>query len=1135
MARAIRQGPGGILSWFTRHRTAANLVMVVMIVLGLAAIPNMRAQFFPDVVIQDVTVSVEWDGAGASDIDAAIIQVLEPEMLAIEGVESTRGSSVENWGTILVEFQPGWDMSRAATDVQAAADAVTTLPDAAEDPKVRRGTWYDRVTDVVITGPVGVDQLALYADELVTRLFAEGVTRTSLRGVAAPQIIVEVPGVQLMAHDITLTEIAAAIAAEVDADPAGDVDGAATRVRTGQEKRDPDQIAAIILRDGPDLTRLTVGDIAQLRVLGAARERAYFVGENPAISVRVDRSEGGDAIGIQKTVEQVAQDMARTLPEGVSVDLIRTRSEQISGRLTTLLDNAATGLMLVVALLFLFLNARTAFWVAAGIPVALLAAVALMYAAGITINMISLFALIITLGIIVDDAIVVGEHADARVRSLGESPVVAAENAARRMAMPVFSATATTIIAFAGLTVIAGRFGDLISDIPFTVIVVLTASLVECFLVLPHHMSHALSASSRAHWYDAPSRTVNRGFERMREAIFRPLMAGVIWLRYPVLAGAILVLASQVALFVQGDVTWRFFNAPERGSVTGNFAMAPSATRADSLEMLREMQRATQELAAEYEAEHGRNPLDYVIAEVGGNAGRGLAGTDTKEPDQLGGISIELIEADLRPYSSFAFAAALQERIVQHPLAETVSFRGWHSGPGGDALDVQFYGADAPTLKAASQALKEALLAFPEITGVEDDLAYDKEELVLDLTPQGAALGFGIDTLGRELRARLNGIEAATYPVGPRSAEVRVELPEGSLTADFLERTQLRTPGGAYVPLADIVSAERRDGFSTVRRENGVRLISVTGEISEDDPARASEIQGLLSADILPRIASQMQVDWRMSGLAEQENDFLNDALLGLMLTLVGIYLVLSLVFGSWTRPVVVMAIIPFGLVGTIYGHNVWDVPLSMFTVVGLLGMTGIIINDSIVLVTTIDEYAETRGLIPSIIDGAADRLRPVMLTTLTTVLGLTPLLFERSQQAQFLKPTVITLVYGLGFGMVLVLLVVPALIAVQHDVARQMAALRRGLRFRTGSVRRTLLGGVAAIAAWFAATMGAAMWLGALPGFVIALMPMTAGMDPVTGGLLAFLLGAAAVVLTLYVALAVAQALRGPNRRGSP
>ncbi|MFX0541848.1 efflux RND transporter permease subunit [Roseovarius sp. S4756] len=1127
MARGIGERTGGILSWFTRHPTAANLLLVVMVVLGLAAVPNMRAQFFPDVIIQSVTVSVEWDGAGAEDIDAAIVQVLEPDLLAIEGVESTNGSSRENFGTIAIEFQPGWDMSRAATDVQAAVDAVTTLSEAAEEPEVRRGTWSDRVTDVVITGPVGADQLALYADELVTRLFAEGVTRTTLRGVAAPQVIVEVPATQLIQHDITLTEIAAVIAAEVDANPAGDVEGAGTRVRTGSEKRDPEQIAAITLRGGIGDTRLTVGDVAEVRVLGAARERAYFVGDNPAISLRVDRSEGGDAIGIQETVEEVAAEMANTLPEGVSVDLIRTRSEAISSRLTTLLDNAATGLALVVTLLFLFLNARTAFWVAAGIPVALLAAVALMYAAGITINMISLFALIITLGIVVDDAIVVGEHADARARNLGESPVVAAENAARRMAMPVFSATATTIIAFGGLITIAGRFGDLIADIPFTVIVVLIASLAECFLILPHHMSHALTASSRRHWYDAPSRTVNRGFEWARERVFRPAMAGIIWARYPVLAGVILILASQAALFVRGDVTWRFFNAPEQGSVTGNFAMAPGATRADSLEMLREMQRATQELAEEYEAEHGASPLDYVIAEIGGNAGRGLSGAEMKEPDQLGGISIELIDSDLRPYSSFAFAGDLQERIVPHPLAETVSFRGWRSGPGGDALDVQFSGADAQTLKAASQRLKEALSAFPEVSGVEDDLAYDKQELVLDLTPQGAALGFGIDDLGRELRARLNGIEAATYPVGPRSAEIRVELPDGSLTADFLEETQLRTPGGAYVPLAEIVSAETRDGFSTVRRENGVRVISVTGDISEDDPARASEIQELVRGDILPRIAAELQVDWAMSGLAEQESDFLNDALLGLMLTLIGIYLVLSLVFGSWTRPMVVMAIIPFGLVGTIYGHHAWDVPLSMFTVVGLLGMTGIIINDSIVLVTTIDEHARTRGLIPSIIDGAADRLRPVLLTTLTTVLGLTPLLFERSQQAQFLKPTVITLVYGLGFGMILVLLVVPALMAVQHDVARQMAALRRGMRFREGRVRAAMLAGAALIAAWFAATMGWAIWAGALPGAVAALVPFAAGMGAVPGALLAFSLGAVVLVFLLYAVLAVGQALR--------
>jgi multidrug efflux pump subunit AcrB len=1124
-----------VLSYFTRHRTAANLLLVVLVVLGLAALPKMRAQFFPDVVIDSISVSVTWEGASAEDVDNAIVQVLEPVLLAVEGVESSEADSRENAASIALEFEPGWDMSRAADEVQGAVDTVTTLPDDAEEPEVRRGAWRDRVTDVVITGPVGPEQLGLFADELVRRLFDAGVTRTTIRGIAAPETIVEVPSTNLIAYDITMAEIAAAVGAEVDANPAGDVEGSNTRVRTGTEKRNADQITDIVLRSNRDGTKLTVGDVATVRVEGVDRNRQYFVGENPAMSVRVDRSAQGDAIAIQETVEEVSAKLQNTLPEGVELSLIRTRAEAISGRLSLLLDNGLTGLALVVLLLFLFLNARTAFWVAAGIPVALLAAVAMMYLGGLTFNMISLFALIITLGIVVDDAIVVGEHADARVRKLGETPVEAAERAAHRMALPVFSATLTTLIAFFGLVAIGGRFGDLIIDIPFTVIVVLMASLVECFLILPNHMSHALAHSAKAHWYDMPSRVVNRGFVWVRETLFRPFIGLVIRARYVVCAGIIVVLATQAALFIKGDVTWRFFNSPEQSSVTGNFMMAPGATREDSVEMMREMQRATEALGAEYEERYGRNPLAFVLAEIGGNSGRGLSGSDTKDEDQLGGISIELIDADLRPYSSFAFVGELQERVEMHPMAETVSFRGWRSGPGGDALDVEFFGATADTLKAASEALKAALAQFPEVSAVEDNLAYDKEELILDLTPQGQALGFTIDELGRVLRNRLTGIEAATYPDGPRSAEVRVELPEGELTADFLERMQMRTPSGTYVPLADIVSVDRRTGFSTVRRENGLRLINVTGDISEDDAARASEIMEALEEEILPEIAATHQVEWSLSGLSEQEDEFLNDARLGLILTLTGIYLVLAWVFASWTRPMVVMAVIPFGLIGAVYGHWAWDVPLSMFTVVGLLGMTGIIINDSIVLVTTIDEYASERGVIPSIIDGAADRLRPVMLTTLTTVLGLAPLLFERSQQAQFLKPTVITLVYGLGFGMILVLLLVPSLIAIQHDITRRTGALRRALAAPVASVRLAVAGALAVVVAWLVATMGLTWATGHLPQPFTEALPMLAGASPMMAALGLYLVGALLIVLMVLAGVGLAYLLRRRQPAGQP
>lgn len=1124
MVRTLSGRAGGILSYFVRHRTVANLLLILLLAAGAVSIPNMRAQFFPDVIVDDVDVSVIWDGAGAEDVDRGIVQVLEPAVLAVEGVESSEATSREGRASIRLEFEPGWDMSRAADDVKTAIDAVSTLPADAEDPVIRRGGWRDRVTDLVITGPVGVDQLARFADELTARLFAEGVTRTTIRGLSAPRTVIEVPSANLIAFDISMREIADAIAQEVDADPAGDVGNANTRVRTGVEKRSADQIADIVLRSNPDGSNLTVGNVGTIIIEGIDRQRSYFVGENPAISIRVDRSDQGDAIAIQRTVEEVAAEFEASLPDGVTVDLIRTRAEAITGRLDILLENGLTGLGLVVMLLFLFLNARTAFWVAAGIPAAMMAAIALMYTAGITINMISLFALIITLGIVVDDAIVVGEHADHLART-GLPPVEAAERAAQRMALPVFAATLTTIIAFFGLVAIGGRFGDLIADIPFTVIAVLTASLIECFLILPNHMAHAIAHSAKEHWYDIPSRLVNRGFRWMRETLFRPFMALIIKARYVVLAGAVVLLASQAALFIRGDVQWRFFNAPEQSSVTGNFAMTPGATRDDTFEMMRIFQKSVEDVAKSFEERHGVNPIDYVIAEVGGNAGRGIAGADTKDADQLGGISIELIDADLRPFSSRAFVSELQDSVPRHPLVETISFRSWGSGPASDALDVQFYGASAETLKGASEDLKNALLQYPEVSAVEDNLAYDKEELILELTPQGQALGFTIDSLGRVLRARLGGIEAATYPNGPRSAEIRVELPNGELTADFLERTQMRTPEGAYVQLADIVSVERRTGFSTVRRENGIRLISVTGDISEDDPARANEIMLALETEILPTIASERQVEYRLSGLSEQEGEFLNDARTGLILSLLAIYLVLSWVFASWTRPLVVMSVIPFGLVGTIYGHAVWDVPLSMFTVVGLLGMTGIIINDSIVLVTTIDEKAKDRGLIPSIIDGAADRLRPVFLTTATTVLGLVPLLYEQSSQAQFLKPTVITLVYGLGFGMFLVLLIVPSLIAIQSDLGRLTQTTRRGLHFRRSGMRAALGLGAALIVAWLGATMGAFAVTGALPQAITEVLSGTPVAEDVTLGtsLGLFVAGAGVICLALYLVSAIA------------
>jgi len=1127
--RLLPSSANGILSYFTRHGTAANLILIVMLVLGVTASTQIRSQFFPDVVIDNVTVSMRWDGAGPEDVDDGIVALLEPALLSVEGIESTASTASEGRAVIRLNFQPGWDMARAAADVKVAVDAVIGLPSGADAPNVRRGAWRDRVTDVVISGPVSADQLSRFADELTVRLFAKGVTRVTIRGVSAPEISVDVSEASLIQNKVSLLDIANAINQESEADPAGNVAGGTARVRTGVAKKSAEEIENIIIRSKADGSKLLVGDVANILVSSTDAKRSYYVADNPAVSVRVDRSDQGDAIGIQSIVQNVADEMELSLPKDVKIDLIRTRAQAIQDRLSILIQNGLMGLGLVVGLLFLFLSARTAFWVAAGIPAAMFAAIAIMYAAGLTLNLISLFGLIITLGIVVDDAIVVGEHADFRARTMGESPVEAAENAATRMASPVFAATITTILAFWGLTLIGGRFGSLISDIPFTVIAVLMASLIECFLILPNHMSHSLTVNGTVKWYDIPSYHFNRGFTWFKQTVFRKIIKFVLIFRYPVFAGAVLLLMLNVALFTSGQVNFRFFNAPERGSISGNIAMLDGATRSDTKFMVEELQRAVNNTAKVFEKKYGTSPVTFSMTEVGGNTGRGISGIANKDNDLKGSIAIELLDADARPYSYFAFIGELQDAIQKHPLLETISFRGWGSGPGGDSLDVQLISTDSYVLKAAAEKLKiDISLRFPEVTSVEDDLPYGKEELILELTPQGHALGFTIDNIGRELRNRLNGIEAASFPIGTRTSKVIVGFPEAEISADFLDRTRLLSKAGIFVPLVDIVTVDRTVGFAEILRENGLRLTSVTGVIPEDDPKRAEEIVNLLESDILPNIAKDFGVEFRLSGLAEQEKEFFSDAIVGYMLCLLGIYLALTWIFSSWMRPMVVMSVIPFGAIGMIFGHWVMEVPLSMFSIVGMIGMSGIIINDSIVLVTTIDEYSERRGLVPGIVDACCDRFRPVLLTTLTTVLGLAPLLFEESAAAQFLKPTIITLSFGLGFGMFLVLLIVPSMVMMQKDFGRLFASLRRGLfggrvpyKAQTALISATI--GVFAILGLTLVPLALTMKSPPLVNYV-----MGSDAPALIGSVMTFLIGLCVVIVMAYLAFFLIGRKRG-------
>lgn len=1056
------RSPGGprfasFLDYMVRHRTAANLLLLLMLLAGIAASTQIRTQFFPDFVREEVDVEINWPGAGPEDLDQSVVEILGPQLLAINGVDEATSVAREGTVSIELEFEDDWNMGQATDDVKAAVDqARSSLPEGIEEPVVTRGVYRDRVTDVVIFGPVDIDQLARFAEDLQTTLFRQGVTRVSIQGLANPIIRVNVGEDMLVRHDMTLREIADVVEAEMETTPAGDVSGGGARLRTGQTRRSEQDLGEIVLKAPSQGEKLQLRSVAEIVTEGVESGRAYYHKGMPAVVLRVDRSAQGDTISIQRDVERITAEFQETLPNGVEVQLTRTRSQNIIDRMNILVENGIFGLSLVLAFLFLFLSSRTAFWVAAGIPVAMAATIGLMYAFGLTLNMVSVFALIICLGIVVDDAIVVGEHADSLHRR-GYPPAEAASLAARRMTAPVFSASITTLIAFVGLTAIGGRFGTLIADIPFTVAVVLVASLVESFLILPAHMNHALSASKKTHWYDLPNRWFNRGFVWFRENLFRRFVDWLITVRYPAIGFAVMVLLLSLTLFVDGSVRWRFFNAPERAVVSASIAMMPGTEREDTKAMIAELERALDVVNTRYQEEFGTEPVVFALSTVGGTAGRGLSGADSKDVDQLGGISIELLDPDLRPYSAFQFIGDWREEIQRPPLLETLALRGERSGPGGDAIDVKLYGSSTENLKAAAEFLKQALAPMEGVSALEDTLAYDKPELSLTLTPRGEALGFTTDDVAQMLRNRLEGIEVAEFPIGRRTAKVKVLMPDDETDASFLYNTRIRTNSGTYVSLSEIVNVDSSYGFASVRRSDGLRTLRVTGDVSEDDPEAAARVTSILESELLPQLASDFDVESEMSGLAEQERSFLSDAVLGFALCLAGIYLTLCWIFESWTRPLMIMIIIPFGAIGMLWGHYLHGLPLSMFSVVGFIGMSGIIINDSIVLVTTIDEYAKNHPFRQALVQGVCDRLRAVVLTTATTVFGLAPLLFETSRQALFLKPTVITLAYGLGVGLFLVILLVPTLLALQNDFGKSVSSGRRLLKIRG---RRPLSGG---------------------------------------------------------------------------
>ena len=1020
---------------FSRHRNAANLLFISMILFGIYGLSNLNTQFFPTTEIKEVNINVSWQGATAEDIDKNIVAAIEPEVRFIDGVKEFYAKSRQGFTSIRLEFRPDADMQRAVGEVEAAVNSVTTLPKDSEKPTISQATFYEPVASVLVSGPFEERALRAYAKQIRDGLLKRGIDKITLSGYRDEEIWVEAEGAQMRRFNMTPNEIGDRLAASSLDVPGGVLRGDLERqVRAVGLALSADEVANIKLRAGSDGRQIRVGDVATVIDTFDAGQPEGFSGEDRAIRLQILRTKNGDALDLTDTLRSYIADIGPSLPPTLNVKIFAVQADKIVERINVLLYNGVTGMALVLCILFLFLNGRIAFWVAAGIPASLMATFGVMFYLGMTINMLSLFALIMTIGIIVDDAIVVGEHA-ATLTEQGKSAQAAAEGGAIRMTMPITAAALTTLAAFFPMLLIEGTMGQFVRAIPLVLLSVLIASLVECFLVLPGHLSHALTKPQKQ-----PSglrKKFLEKFDAFRDGRFRRFVTLAYDRRYTTAAIGLAVLIIAIGLMSGGRVSFRFFPSPE-GEVLNAYVFFQPGTKRDKTH-----DGARLVEAALYDAERelagdGEKLVSTMFTQIGRSGGA--------TGDERAWIYAELTPSEARSVRTKDLKKAWEEKLPEIAGLRYVFLREQRGGPGGRDIDIRLRAEDTAVLKKAAIEVRQALEQYPGISRARDNLFYNKQELLLQVNAQGEALGFTNRIIGTLTRGHLQGVVAKRFARGDEEVTLRVLQPRDSTSPKSLSDIELPVPGvqpPRYVPLDAVVDIVEKPGFSTIRRLDGEITVKVVADYADDAGDPNAVLQDM-SETTLPEIASKYNLTFVFGGRAEEQRETMGSMRMGAFMGLAMIYIILAFVFASYSRPIIIMTVIPFGLIGMVTGHFVQGFDLTFLSMVGLLGLSGILVNNSIILISRIEERrANGEDLRNAVINGICDRFRAVTLTSLTTVLGLAPLLFETSVQAQFLLPMVITIAWGLAFASLIVLFLVPSVLGIQEDARNRMAQWR--------------------------------------------------------------------------------------------
>jgi len=1041
-----------VLAAFARNSVFANILLLLIFLAGGLSTARMIRESFPEFSIDMILITVVYPGADPEEVEEGISAKIEEAIEAVEGIKQYTTKSSEGIATVIIEVKDGFQTPRVMDKVKSQVNGISTFPVDAEPPIVTEILHKDTVLILALTGEIAEKQMKEWGDRIKDEIKQiPVVSQVELFGSREYEIGIELSEQRLRQYGLSFEEVARIIR-QSSLNLAGGTlrtDGEDIRIRTIGRKYTGAELAEVVILARESGEMITLGQLARIKD-GFTEDPVYAkINDRPALLVQVSKTSLEDSLKIAKAVKTYVAEKTEVLPPGAGIEVFYDGTDYLRARINLLLKNGLIGLCLVYFLLWLFLDLRLSFWAGMGIPISISGAMFLLWGMGATINMISLFGLIMVLGIVVDDAIVVGESIYVR-RKAGDSPLKAAIDGVNEVSMPVIAAVTTTIVAFLPLAFISGMMGKFIYILPMVVISCLVISLIECLLMLPAHLSHLPDLNNQvlpAGLSGLMSRLrikAGNGLERFVEKRYMPFITLVLNWRYVSLATAIAILILSVGLLQGGFVKFQVFPKLD-GFVMTSTVEFPAGTPAEITEKaLQDISNGLVRVADRTETQSGEPMIRQRLELLGqslGSANRGANGP------HLGSVQVLLLESEKRGIHSNDLMIEWEKEVGQIAGANSLIFEGMQAGPGGAEIEVWLQGRDMTSLIAAKDDLQAELSKFQGVYQIRSDHSAGKNELRLTLKPEARTLGISVEDLARQVYSGFFGREAFRVQRGQDDIRVRVRYAadERKRIADFQNR-YIRTRDGREVPLQSLVNISYGPGFSTITRTDGMRRIVVTAEV-DNNQANAKEIFDNLAKDTFPSLTREYDgLYLSMQGSRESLRESLSSLAVGFPIAIVAIFVIVATIFRSYIQPFIILFTIPFGIIGAIIGHLLLGYNLSMMSMFGMVALSGVVINASIVLIERVNTNLSIgMDLFSAVIEGGARRFRAIFLTTISTIGGLAPLILEQDMQAQFLIPMALSMAAGVAFATVLTLVLIPSLLVIVNDIKRAFHRLYYG------------------------------------------------------------------------------------------